>query len=487
MPLSFLANLGSGLARLGSAFGRGAVSAGKGIGRGLKRIGDLGEDDLPVDQPSAPTSQAPILTPPFNPTAGGGVRVIEDAVAGAENEARADFGAKPLPLLDDGPPDLPISRRDLPIPALPPAPEMDGMRSGLPSLPAPRKVTPAAALSPAAANMEAPKIETDLDRRNLPIPRLPGHAGGPAAYSPIEAARYDSVMKHAKRDAEGNLISMSEGGGFRRDWGTTLRNAFLAASAAARSAGPGEDPLGAAIGGALTGGVGSAINPQAGYEFAFDFGERPRLEAELQREQAAKGRANLEILNQAKLEGIRAETGLKGAQADKARADVEIGRQAEERQRLAADSERRLNEARILAELTGVERVEDIFNPETGAFERVAIYPGGKTQVIGRSGEAEMKQRDIRSREKIAREGETAATGRTAMTQAGEDRRAKARIESEERLAAGDGGGLPRPSAEGAQSGQRVTPDQLRRYAESRKLSLEEARKKLREMKYEVD
>ena len=78
MPLSFLANLGSGVARLGSAFGRGAIGAGKGIGqgfmsagrglgRGVRRLGELGEDDLPLDQPSAPTSPAPIMTPPFNP------------------------------------------------------------------------------------------------------------------------------------------------------------------------------------------------------------------------------------------------------------------------------------------------------------------------------------------------------------------------------------------------------------------------------------
>jgi hypothetical protein len=312
--------------------------------------------------------------------------------------------------------------------------------------------------------------DMDLDRRNLPIPALPGKSGGPTPYNTVDAAKYDKVMSRAKRDAEGNLIPKSEGGGFNRDWGMTLKNAFLAASAAARSAGPGEDPLGKALGGALAGGVGSAINPQAGYEFAFDVGERPKMEAEMAREQAARDRANMEIVNRAKLEGIQAENRLKGAQTDESRANIEFRRNDQELKRLKDESERRLTEAKILAELTGVERVEDIFNPETGAFERVAIFPGGKTQVIGRSGDAELKLRDIKSREKIASEGERAATGRTAMTQAGENKRAQDRINAEKELVAGDaGGGLRKPSSDSQSSG--ATPEQIQRIiSEAKKL-----------------
>jgi hypothetical protein len=331
----------------------------------------------------------------------------------------------------------------------------------------------------------------DLDRRNLPIPRLPGHAGAPTPYNQIDAAKYDYTMKGAKRDAEGNLIPKSEGGGFNRDWGMTLKNAFLAASAAARSAGPGEDPLGKALGGALAGGVGSAINPQAGYEFAFDLGERPKMEAEMAREQAARDRANMEILNRAKLEGMEAETGLKRSQADKTRADIDLGLRTEDRQRAEAASRIALNNAEILAKQTGQAKLTQIVNQETQQIEMVWVYPDGRKLPVGRSGEAEIDLRGIKSREDIARKGEAAATGRTAMGEAGEDRRQQKRIDAERELAAGgDGLGLKKPSAEGGQrvqSGQRVTPEQLQRYAEKRKLTPEKARQNLRDMGYTVD
>jgi hypothetical protein len=121
----------------------------------------------------------------------------------------------------------------------------------------------------------------------------------------------------------------------------------------------------------------------------------------------------------------------------------------------------------------------------------VWVYPDGRKLPVGRSGEAEIDLRGIKSREDIARKGEAAATGRTAMGEAGEDRRQQKRIDAERELAAGgDGLGLKKPSAEGGQrvqSGQRVTPEQLQRYAEKRKLTPEKARQNLRDMGYTVD
>jgi hypothetical protein len=102
--LGFLANLGSGLARLGSGFAHGAASVGKGIGRGFKRLGELGEGDYdlgPGGTPGInPNAGYPGMTPGVN--AGRGVRGLEDAVAMAENEARSDYsyapwGANPTP------------------------------------------------------------------------------------------------------------------------------------------------------------------------------------------------------------------------------------------------------------------------------------------------------------------------------------------------------------------------------------------------------
>jgi hypothetical protein len=287
--LSFLGNLGSGIARLGPGFAHGAASIGKGIGRGVRRLGELGDDE---------DEAGPFGTPPFMPgnnASRRGPRIVEEAVADAENDAREDFGASPysprptplprLPSRDDLP-DLPISRGNLPIPSLTPAPSSAELRSAPPILPPARRdlplTIPSAPSMTGVADALAPKM--DLDRRNLPIPRLPGHAGEPIPFNSIDAAKYDEVMKHAKRDAEGNLTR-----GFNRDWKTVAQNVLRGAAMAAGSARPGEDIIGRAIGGALAAGAGSAINPQAGYEFAFDVGQRPKMEAELARARGEGG------------------------------------------------------------------------------------------------------------------------------------------------------------------------------------------------------
>jgi hypothetical protein len=320
MPFSFLSNLGSGIARLGSGFAHGAASVGKGIGRGVRRLGELGEGDYDL---------GPGETPPFVPRSSSGqvgapdsagrfddiarnFNAREDAVALAEDFARDRYGTKPMPLMDGETPDLPIARRDLPIPAPTPAPSLAELRSPLPSLRPTPRVTPAAA--PAAPRGPVPDLvpEMDMDRRNLPIPRLPGHAGGPISYNSTDAAEYDYVMKHAKRDAAGNPTR-----GFNRDWKTIVQNVLLGASGAMAGAKPGEDPLGRVLGGAIAAGAGSAINPQAGYEFNFNTAQRPKMEAEQARDRAEKDRLMADIVNQAKLDDLRATTEERRAQAKK--------------------------------------------------------------------------------------------------------------------------------------------------------------------------
>lgn len=300
------------LQRAFSGLGSGLAHGVRGFGRRIKKFGE--EDDSQAALP---------VTPSFNRTqnpgvtAQQGVRGIEDSVAAAENRAREDYGAsKPLPLLDDGGlPDLPISRRDLTIPALTPPPSSAELRSGLPILPAPRKITPAAALPPAVANMEAPRIEMDLDRRNLPIPSLPGRPGGPRPYNRTDAEMYDYVMKGARRDAEGRLLGKEEGGGFDRDWKQTAISALAGAARGFATTGD----VGGAIGGAAAGGAGSLINPQAGREFVFDSLHRPELERREARERAERDRAVADILNRAKLDDLRATTEERRAQAEKLR------------------------------------------------------------------------------------------------------------------------------------------------------------------------
>jgi len=462
---SFLANLGSGLSRLGSGFAHGAASVGKGIGRGFKRLGQLGEgeDDL-----------GPGGTPTFMPGAAsqGGVRGIEDAVAAAENEARADFGQAPLPSLPARPdlPDLPIKRGDLPIPALTPAPSLAELRSSLPSLPS-RPSPPM--IAPSAPTAAVPDLipDMDLDRRNVPIPRLPGKSGSPIPYNPTDAARYESVMSHAKRDAGGNLIPKSEGGGFDRDWKMALKNAFLGASAAASGAKPGEDPLGRAIGGALTGGVGSAINPQAGYEFAFDYGERPKLEAEQARGRAEQDRQRIEraaamdeAIKQAQVNRIPLETEKERAQIDQIRGNLDVARQNAERQKALTQSQIDLNKARADAARTGTPQKTDRVNLATGAIETVLVYPNGDERVVGRSAEAALAEWRDREAMKRTKYSESAATGRTAMGEAGAKERKQMEIDAEAKLAAGAGGSkLRNPSSGQAGQGGGATPEQIQR------------------------
>jgi hypothetical protein len=470
--LGFLANLGSGALGLGKAFGRGAVSIGKDVGKGFKRLGEMGGD--------LPESPDMFRTPGFNPNAGRGVRGVEDAVAAAESDARADFGSpllemRNLPVSGADLPDLPIRRGDLPIPPPKPAPTLAELRSPLLVPPVAKPPLPLLTGAPGGApSMVGPRTEADFDRRNLPIPGLPGHSGGPIPYNSIDAAKYDSVMSHVKRDAEGNLA-----GGFNRDWKTSLRNALLGASAAARGG-----DLGAALGGAIAAGAGSMINPQAGYEFNFDMGERPKMEAEIMRgrqEQERERADRMAALDEA----------LKGAQVNEIPRKAESERVKLELERRKADQEGALNNARVAllnaqteAARTGVPKEVDIENPETGQIETVMVYPNGKREVVGLSSKAAINRANIKSREKIARENEAGADRRNVATNASAKERTQMNIDDRRAARAEEGGDS---ELKKASSGRKVEADELQRYASSRKLTKDAARQKLKDMGYTVD
>jgi len=296
------------IARAFTGLGSGLVRGIGGIGRKIKRLGEADG----VDGAAPSLSTAPSFNRAQNPgvTARQGLRGIEDAVAAAENGAREDYGTKPAPLLDGGLPDLPISRRDLPIPALTPPPSSAELHSPLPSLrPAPRlSVAPGAPSTSPAMEARGLAPTMDFDRRNLPLPSLPGHPGGPISYNPVDAAKYDYTMAGARRDAEGNLT-----GGFKRDW---KQSALSTLAGAARGYATTGD-IGGLIGGAAAGGAGSLISPPAGREFNFDTLYRPELESRQARERAEKDRAVAEIFNQAKLDDLRATTEERRAQARK--------------------------------------------------------------------------------------------------------------------------------------------------------------------------
>jgi hypothetical protein len=452
MALGFLANLGRGVASLGSAFGRSAASIGKGIGQGVKRLGQLGDegDDL-----------GPGGTPTFMPgqgrLSGASPRIVEDAVASAENNARAEFGSGAETLLERR--NLPITSRDpltAPIPTQPAigaavgsAPRTSGFAPSpalLPSLPTPRPPSPVAALG-AAPSMAGPGPERIPDRSEIPIPRLPGKSGGPVPYNTADAARYDSVMSHAKRDAKGDLLGPDEGGGFNRDWKMSLRNAFLGASQAA-AANP-RDPLGAALGGALTAGAGSAINPQAGYEFAFDAGERPKMEAEMERGRKERAQAMAERiaemdarLKQGQVDQIPIESERQRVGIAKAQSDIEIARQNAERQKAVADSQIEYNKARIEALRTGKPVYRDLVGSD-GQIQTYQILPDGSMTALGGSAQAAISGERNKSAERRAETTAGASTANTAVTVAGAKERTQMQID-----AANKGGGskLKKPS-----------------------------------------
>jgi hypothetical protein len=487
--LGFLANLGSGLAKIGSGFahgassiGHGAANVGKGIGRGFKRLGQLGagEDDLgPGGTPGFnPNAGYPGLTPGINPDAGRGVRMVEDAVATAENDARADslLERRFLPI---APPTMPGGP-----PPLSPAPSLTNLRSALPS-PLPSGPTPPMVARSAPPVSALPDLvpDMDLDRRNVPIPRLPGQKGAPIPYNPIDAAKYESVMSHAKRDAEGDLIPKSEGGGFNRDWGMTLKNALLGGAAAARSARPGEDPLGAAIGGALTGGVGSAINPQAGYEFAFDVGERPKLEAETNRARAEQDRQRIEraaamdeTLKQAQVNRIPLDEEAERAKIAGTRAATEISRRTANRQDALTQSQIKLNDARAEAAQTGKAVMQDIVGDD-GQIRTYQVFPNGAMVEKGGSAKAAMNEQNIKSREKIATSHDRSAESRVGMQQGGANTRNAATIAGAEKRTqmkidaqpqGGQGQSKLRKSSSGGQGGKTADMDQLRKFYKSK-------------------
>jgi hypothetical protein len=322
----------------------------------------------------------------------------------------------------------------------------------------------------------------DLDRRNAPIPRLPGKSGPPVPYNPIDAAKYDAVMAHAKRDPEGNLLGKAEGGGFDRDWGMTLKNVLLGASAAAAGARPGEDPLGRAIGGAFTAGVGSTINPEAGHEFGFDVGQRPKLEAEIGRARAEQDRQRIEraaamdeALKQGQVNRIPLDLEAERAKIEGTRAATEIARRNANRQDALTQSQIELNKARAVAAETGRPQKVDRVNQATGEIETVFVYPNGDELLIGGSAAAKISHERNESAERRVSAQQAGATGRTAMSQAGANSRSAASIagakeRTEMRInAAADQGGqanqskLRNPSS-GGQGAKTATMEKLREF-----------------------
>lgn len=296
-------SIGGGLGKVGS----GIVKGGQKLGGEFKeRIGEMREGM--DDDGQMPTLRQPSrvpMTPGFNP--GASMPKLGDFRLG---QNKGDTSAIGQPSGDNEPPRLPMPT----LSPKPPMPLTPTQQSGHPPLtdfdtdtgrmigsPPAKMPPPLTGVNPISGQMgnEAPTIrdsveitdtaprlapspvppmaapqtgaprDTSFDsREGVPLPGRPNR-GGPVPWSPYEQGKYDAWAKHAKRDADGNF---DPNGGTKRNWKSILQNAL--AGAASQSQG---GDLGRMIGGAIGGGAGATVNPQAGYEHIWDVGHGARM------------------------------------------------------------------------------------------------------------------------------------------------------------------------------------------------------------------
>lgn len=304
MPFGFLGTLASGI-------GKGVGFLGKGIKSGVNKLGELGQmdgDDGAASGGMFPQLKRPApMTPGINPNA-----PMPDLIGTPYNPRGGKGG-----MFGKG---MELINRQQPQPNAPP---MLPRPSSIPTTGNPLKDIEAierfqSQPSPSdvigdmerlsnqvnANNREGrqgllpmPEAQAQLiPERAIPkvaIPRLPGEERPDVdpRDNPVMAARYDYMRRQAKAPSTMREYSVNEDGslgeaatreipgtgGYRRSLKNVFQNALLGAAQGMQTTGD----LGGALGGALTGGAGTAINPQAGYEFTFDNFYRPRIERDL--------------------------------------------------------------------------------------------------------------------------------------------------------------------------------------------------------------
>lgn len=346
---NWLATLGkaalAGTQGIGQGIGKVGQEIGQGVNTGVREVAQIpGRLAGKLNRPDLGMARTPGINPAVDVTRGttggvpwdmlpartgswGGGRMAGDMMARTQAPLTQNpTGGLPLPAMDR-------FRVDLPQPMNPPLTGLnwhtpgDAGRNMLANV----NVQPApGALGSSPTRMPLPN-RPELNPEGVPIPRLPGRPGGPMPFDPVEKARYDYVMDGADWN-EGQPK-------FKRSWKDSLINAGL--GAAQQYAQTGE--LGSALGGALAGGVGTAINPMAGREFRFDTLELPRMEAQregqmerdaLQR-QAEAGQLRIDDIR-SQIESRRARDEMAKAEADRDAKTIAAMEKAREAQARAA-------------------------------------------------------------------------------------------------------------------------------------------------------
>jgi hypothetical protein len=274
---------------------------------------------------------------------------------------------------------------------------------------------------------------------SMPVPSIAGIPGGQTPYDPIAKKRFEYIYgRQPKQQVE---HTASDGSTFTvdepRQWtrGERLKAGFMPmlAGVARGAAATPQNPLAGAIGGAASGfGLGVA-SPNLGSLESFSTFVQPRLEADAKRnDEEFYGGLNRQKA-QIGLEGDRANVDYTRARTDATRAGMKDSATEMAYRRSQAG----LNDARAQALTTGKPQIRDVVD-ENGQIRTYQVFPDQSMVELGGSAKAAIADQGNATKKEIAAgRNQTAiqttqmrqdgAAGRTAATQAGQDRRLQAR------------------------------------------------------------
>lgn len=329
-------------------------------------------------------------------------------------------------------------------------------------------------------NPATPPDASAVKRPPVVLPEDPGRAvplGGPSLMRPPQArppqggAQRPGYDQNAQiRDYRGNRVTdevdfardqyvregQGEDGKVKRNWKTVLLNSLLGAGMGAAGGGG----LGGALGGAAAAGIGSAVNPMAGREFAFNRVQAPGMYQTQERERENRQADQAEEYRAAQIEDLGARASERQEdreyeqqvrQAALARLPIEQQQTDEKHQAQMAlmEAQKKERESNVSVRQARAKAVElgkpvpvDLLDND-GVIRTYYAYPSGDIKPLGESGKAAMQENKDKNTMKRVQYQEAARTGRTAMSQSGQDRRLN------QRLSADGGATAPAPKAAG--------------------------------------
>lgn len=167
--------------------------------------------------------------------------------------------------------------------------------------------------------LNRPQMERDMPKEltapDMPV-GMPNRPARPVSRDPIQRAREEAIYG-GQMQADLDIKP-------KRGFWDILKTAGVGALQGMASGGG----LGGALGGALAGGVMSAASPEAGRGYRFDVLQRPRMEADIQRQMAYAKFNQDRMRGQAELEQTIAQTGKTRAETEAIPGREELNREA---------------------------------------------------------------------------------------------------------------------------------------------------------------